>query len=331
MIPKPAHPSSPNPFSLPQSASLPPISFREAQSTQPSTVRSGDQRLSDRTTSQLNKDDKSSQVVKKDSPRTHFQPFPSSIPVPTAVRPLLSGRSKTLSDPPRMDSPLMARYGRGTRPSSTNDWQGSVFARPSPASRLRKGSIGAMSDTNEPSDRSPPFPGMRPITGRSVSASPIQSISPPWAPAIAGQLSMPISPTYDLVHTSFHHRATSPDGMEQVLNTDEHIGRPELLSFEIESFLDEDSYLGDGISKNHTFSDARFSRISVCHLFKKRKILKILPQTGSTTSLQTSHDQLQALQKQNDDLARRLRESEKQSSNLRFVVVSREQHESSEQ
>lgn len=45
-------------------------------------------------------------------------------------------------------------------------------------------------------------------------------------------------------------------------------------------------------------------------------------QTGSVTSLQTSHDKLQALQKQNAELARKLKESEKQLAILGHVSAS---------
>jgi hypothetical protein len=65
-------------------------------------------------------------------------------------------------------------------------------------------------------------------------------------------------------------------------------------------------------------ADPRLSRISVSSISLYTR-LALTRQTESSASLRTSHDKLRALQKQNTELSRKLKESERQLAVLGWV------------
>jgi epoxyqueuosine reductase QueG len=74
------------------------------------------------------------------------------------------------------------------------------------------------------------------------------------------------------------------------------------------------------LRRNNDSLNPRLSRISVCPVLLPKDPLAHY-QTESTTSLRTSHDKLQALQKHNTELGRKLKEAEKQLAVLGCVYT----------
>jgi len=227
MIPKPIRTVSPMPApSLPHSASLPPTSFRAAQSTPSQPIRPN-RRQSDRIRSPSDSSESESDedtTARSTQPKTtqpKSAPFPpSGIPVPVGHRPFPPVRQKTLSDSSRLDSPLAARFRNGTGPPSAFGGAGG-FARPSPANRRRRGSAGGTHAADTNGMTSPNFGAARPF-GRSTSSSSLGMTRPLWKEKSQSQPTSPISPTHALDHTSFHLRAATPeegrDGVDLVKN-----------------------------------------------------------------------------------------------------------------
>ncbi|WVQ83168.1 hypothetical protein IAT38_005306 [Cryptococcus sp. DSM 104549] len=219
-------------------------------------------------------------------------------------------RKKTLSDPNRsdsgvgVDSPLAARTrGRAGPPSAFG------FARPSPATRRRRGS----SATRQEDDPKSPdlyggagagAGGRRPSVSRSFSQTSITASSPqPWQTRFdSSRPASPMSPLDQVDNTSFHERAKSPetDGAAGGDDVDQ-IERKVLVDGELDQSEEEDAGLEekDGLDMDDVPQGAsllpRLSRIS----------------TESTTSLRTSHDNLRKLRKENKELLRKLKETEK--------------------
>ncbi|KAK4684860.1 hypothetical protein P7C73_g5304, partial [Tremellales sp. Uapishka_1] len=310
-IPKPV----PITGSPPHSAPLPPSTYTDVDHTP--VQRRHSRRNSDRIRSPSDSSSSSSEdaeipyrhrMERHTSAPAQSQPFPSSgaPPVP-GIRPLPPKRTKTLSDPSRLDSPLAVR-NRHNPPSAFSSSGG--FARPSPASKRRRGSRG--SATGAPDDsydraKSPEIintsGGTRTLS-RTVSASSVtMEYAPTWED---NSPKSPVSQEDGLDSTSFHERAKSPETEGDVEETPEsEVGD--------EEFLDEEDDQADIVGEGRLGAGAdslnpRLSRIS----------------TDSTTSLRTSHDKLRALQKLNAELARKLKESERQlavigSENERLV------------
>ena len=183
--------------------------------------------------------------------------FPTSTSAVQAVaRPVHPKRKKTVSDPSRLDSPLAMRVARngGAPPSAF----GGGFARPTPASRRRRGS---QSD-NE--DRSPDHSGR---FGRSVSSQNISAASPTWS-SFGGRQSGPASPISPGVdHTSFHARAKSPEEMraeEEEMQAEMYVDGEFEEGHDAGDEVDEtDDIVGHGMMGAGEAMNPRLSRISV--------------------------------------------------------------------
>jgi hypothetical protein len=210
-------------------------------------------------------------------------------------------RKKTLSDSSRLDSPLAMRVARagGLPPTSFGG-----FARPSPASRRRRGS---QSDT----ESTPEFGPGKAHRSTSSQSMHVTATSPTWSTYGEGVPTSPTSPGVD--STSFHSRAKSPEEVEQEedetaemqMDQDREMGDVE-RNEELEETDDAVGMLGGGSEA----LNPRLSRISVSCL----RLVNATAdgKTESTISLRTSHDKLQVLHKQNADLSRKLKESERQ-------------------
>jgi len=185
--------------------------------------------------------------------------FPSSSSETQAVaKPIHPKRKKTLSDSSRLDSPLAMRVTRngGAPPSSF----AGGFARPSPASRRRRGS---QSDND---DRSPEYGGR---FGRSASTQNMSAASPTWS-SFGGRQSGPASPISPGVdHTSFHARAKSPEEMraEEEMQAEMEMrmdGGPDEVGHEGGDEVDEaEDIIGQGMMGAGEAMNPRLSRISV--------------------------------------------------------------------
>ncbi|WWC59592.1 uncharacterized protein I303_102149 [Kwoniella dejecticola CBS 10117] len=292
--------SPPSLSPIPQSTSMPPSSFKAAQAT-PDQPISRRRRHSDRIKSPSDSSSSSSgdednarprgQRQTSAPPRT-FPSNPNAAPAPPkGWQPI---RKKTLSDPNRSDgsvnSPLSSRV-RGAPPSAYGG-----FARPSPASRRRRGSSGAPEQYED--DRKSPEPSNIP---RSLSSASIAMTSPPaWQTRYDSRPTSPSSTADEVDNTSFHSRAKSP-GTEG----DDEADHAEMDTFvpagqheeeeDVHEELDEIDLdiMGQGLRSDTM--NPRLSRIS----------------TESTNSLRTSHDTVARLRKENTELLRKLKETEK--------------------
>ncbi|ORX33969.1 hypothetical protein BD324DRAFT_643657 [Kockovaella imperatae] len=242
---------SPDP-GMTTSQSLPPTAFRELEETTPRQHR---RRNSDR--------------IRSPSDSSSSSDENTSAPT-VSSRPGMPKRPKTLSDS-HMDSPLAARTRHWGPPSAFGNF--GSFARPSPASRRRRGSANGSISSDVDGEE------FRPI-GRSMSSRSFTA-----SPTFGKEVGSPLS-------EEFH----SPKSPESVASEQVEVQDPESEpTVEItEDEVDEtDDQLGEEMLEA---MNPRLSRLS----------------TGSSLSLRTSHDKLQALQKQNGELARKLKESERQ-------------------
>ncbi|WVQ69388.1 uncharacterized protein L199_007605 [Kwoniella botswanensis] len=297
--------SPPSPSPIPHSTSMPPSAFKAAQSPADQSASRRRRRHSDRIKSPSDSSSSSSSGEEDNTrPRSQRQTsappqsaraFPSNSNAapapPSGWQPI---RKKTLSDPNRSDaslsSPLSSRI-RGAPPSAYGG-----FARPSPASRRRRGSSGAAGQSfEEDKDRKSPEPSFVP---RSTSSASFTSRTS-WQ-------SRPTSPSSqidEVDHTSFHARAKSPatedddepdhaemDTFVPSGQHDEHEeGHDELDQIDMD-------IMGQGLlGIGGDALNPRLSRIS----------------TESTNSLRTSHDTVARLRKENTELLRKLKETEK--------------------
>ncbi|WVW78339.1 hypothetical protein I302_100293 [Kwoniella bestiolae CBS 10118] len=294
--------SPPSPSPLPYSSSMPPSSFKAAQSTPDQSTSRRRRRHSDRIKSPSDSSSSSSSGEEEGArPRSQRQvsappqsarAFPSNssaAPAPPAGwQPI---RKKTLSDPNRsgasLNSPLSSRV-RGAPPSAYGG-----FARPSPASRRRRGSSGAAGQSFEESQSPEP------------SAIPRSTSSASFTSRISWQ-SRPTSPSSqidEVDNTSFHARAKSPETGE-----DDEPDHAEMDTFVPAGQHDQDEeeheevdqidmdIMGQGLlGVGGDTMNPRLSRIS----------------TESTNSLRTSHDTVARLRKENTELLRKLKETEK--------------------
>ncbi len=237
------------------------------------------------------------------------KPFPSSgyhVPTSFSNRPSVAGRrNKTLSDSSQqLDSPLSIRARNAQGPPSA--FGHTSFARPSPAGRRTRKTSGnslGMSDheARSPSFESPPFQ-------RSMSSSAVAQVAYDAADAAERSFS-PSSPTDGVDSTSFHARAKSPEEMDEI---DHHIEGTSGSEIGSEDGAGEEvDYVESNIGNDSL--NPRLSRISVSLIsLQRQNHLLTIAQTESAASLRTSHDKLRALQKQNAELARKLKESERQ-------------------
>lgn len=222
-------------------------------------------------------------------------------------------RKKTLSDPSRFDSPLAMRVSRGgTAPPSSFGG----FARPAPASRRRRGS---QSDTE---DRTPePMPSRTGRKSTSQNAN-VSVTSPTWSVRGQSVPTSPISPGVD--STSFHFRAKSPEEMEQEEQDQEaaELQMEQDRAQEDAEMNDEVEETDDAVGMLGVGGEALNPRLSRISVSDDAPVIgsQTDEQTESTNSLRTSHDKLQALQKQNTDLSRKLKESERQLALLGWVL-----------
>ncbi|WWD21593.1 hypothetical protein CI109_106079 [Kwoniella shandongensis] len=317
---RPASPPSPTPGAgLPHSSSMPPSSFHDYDQSTPQQPPRRRRHNSDRVrspsdSSSSNSSGEEDEIAQRrrqqrqtSAPPQRAKAFPKSstanVP-PTQPTGWLPMRKKTLSDPNRSDgslgSPLAARVRAAAGPPSAFGG----FARPSPASRrARKVSSGSASaHQSYEDDRKSPEPQNQP-TSRSTSSSSVGMTSPPaWQTRYDSRPTPPMSPSDEVDNTSFHARAKSPEtdgGGSEV----DQVERDDLGSEH--GYNDEDErngydgeeidVMGQEMTKGSDSLDARLSRFS----------------TESTTSLRTSHDNLSKLRKENTELARKLRETEK--------------------
>ena len=132
-----------------------------------------------------------------------------------------------MSDPSRLDSPLAIRAARSGAGPPSAFGNSSTFARPSPASRRRRGSSGPYTSADE--DNGPE--SGQPRFQRSTSSQSVR----PSSPASSAFGSQPMSPTSPGVdNTSFHTRAKSPED-----TADEDLDHAE-VQVEVEHADDED-------------------------------------------------------------------------------------------
>ena len=316
------------------SQSLPPSSFGEVdadQTTPRQTIKQRRRRNSDRirspsdSSSTSSDDDRPLGNLRSIPPRASFErqisappaskSFPQSMNSAAPIlRPSMPRRPKTLSDP-HMDSPLAARMAsrNAAGPPSAFGNFGS-FARPSPASRRRRGSssqYGSDAEIDEESYR----PIRRSMSSKSIA---LKSGSEPWPKDDLQQVTSPTSPD-GIDDSPFFHREKSPEsvaGSEHaaVEVTMEDDGAGDVVEMTEDEIEETEDRLGDGLLGNAAMNP-RLSRLSVST--KHLGLCKLtFHKTGSSLSLRTSHDKLQALQKQNTELARKLKESERQLSLL---------------
>ncbi|OXG46619.1 hypothetical protein C355_05420 [Cryptococcus neoformans Th84] len=207
-------------------------------------------------------------------------------------------RKKTLSDPNRsdssLDSPLPVRMRSRHNPPSA--FRGG-FARPSPASRRR-----TASSTIHPDD-DPKSPDLSNPIKRSSSASSMRMQSPqPWNRLSSHHSSRPpspISPMDQIDSTSFRERTMSWETDDGRWEDVDQIERKVVPDVELDQTEDEEgSEKGDGVDRDANGNETLLSRLN-----------KI--STESTASLHTSHDQLRRLRKENNELLRKLKETEK--------------------
>ncbi|WWC68057.1 uncharacterized protein I206_101976 [Kwoniella pini CBS 10737] len=292
--------SPPSPSPIPHSTSMPPSSFKAAQAT-PDQPISRRRRHSDRIKSPSDSSSSSSGDEADVRPRGHRQTsapprtFPSSSNAapapPNGWQPI---RKKTLSDPNRSDgsvnSPLSSRV-RAAPPSAYGG-----FARPSPASRRRRGSSGGPDQYDD--DRKSPEPNNMP---RSVSSASMATTSPPaWQARYDSRPTSPSSQADEVDNTSFHSRAKSPgtEGDDEPDHAEPNTFIPAGQHEDEEDIYEELDEVDMDIMGQGVRSDTlnpRLSRIS----------------TESTNSLRTSHDTVARLRKENTELLRKLKETEK--------------------
>ncbi|WVQ75920.1 hypothetical protein IAR50_005555 [Cryptococcus sp. DSM 104548] len=205
-------------------------------------------------------------------------------------------RKKTLSDPNRsdssMDSPLPPQRVRG-RAAPPSAFTGG-FARPNPASRRRRGSSSAPVDDDM---KSPDLYNHRRASSRASSRAPSPQ---PWNTASRppSRASSPMSPNDQLDHSSFHEawhdRANSPDDMDN----EAEIERKIVADADYDDEVDEEEERRDNLDRDVGGNDSLMPRLSRMA-------------TESTASLHTSHDHLRRLKKENNELLRKLKETEK--------------------
>jgi hypothetical protein len=261
MIPKPQPNRSISPSPDTGQTSLPPTSFRSPDQSTPRQHSSSHRRHSDRirSPSDSSSSDEEGQAPHRLERQTSAPPIP--VPFPNTGtsknaqnRPLPPRRTKTLSDPSRLDSPLAMRIRGGVNPPSA--FANGSFARPSPASRRRRGSAGASPEDDIRSPELEPRAIQRSTSTLSMGRS---AKSPTWE----SDPKSPTSPT-GLDHTSFHDRAKSPetDGEEE-----EPQGSIGSSYGDEPSGVDEIEELEDVVDREFTGKDmvSRLSRISVSH------------------------------------------------------------------
>nr|XP_019005016.1 uncharacterized protein I203_01860 [Kwoniella mangroviensis CBS 8507]OCF68477.1 hypothetical protein I203_01860 [Kwoniella mangroviensis CBS 8507] len=300
---RPTSPPSPSP--IPHSSSMPPSAFKAAQSSADQSASRRRRRHSDRIKSPSDSSSSSSSGEEDNTrPRSQRQTsappqsaraFPSNSNAapapPSGWQPI---RKKTLSDPSRSDASISSPLSSRMRAAPPSAYGG--FARPSPASRRRRGSSGAAGQSfEEDKDRKSPEPSFIP---RSTSSASFTSRTS-WQ----NRPTSPSSQIDEVDHTSFHARAKSPAKEDDdepdhaEMETFVPSGQHDELEEEHEELdqIDMD-IMGQGLLG--TGGDAlnpRLSRIS----------------TESTNSLRTSHDTVARLRKENTELLRKLKETEK--------------------
>jgi hypothetical protein len=145
----------------------------------------------------------------------------------------------------------------------------------------------------------------------------MRSSSPLWSGSQPGNSSNPSSPLFP----TFHNQHRSPSGDAQFGSEEGDDLEQADMSLEMQPTGNSDpseelDQLGDEVMSGHlTAHDSlnpRLSRISVSLPWPCLTPFSLTEKTESSASLRTSHDKLQILQKQNADLARKLKEGEKQ-------------------
>lgn len=270
LIPKSIRPASPPP-SLPHSASLPPAAFRDAEDTPRQQRR---RRKSDRVRSPSDVSSSSEDASDDESARRRAQRQTSAPPMGLQSPDIFCDqpyRKKTLSDASRHPPPRFGRHRHSTGPPSAFGMTGG-FARPSPASRRRRGSA---SDRSANGEEEAASSGQQIKTfGRSVSST--SSIggmptSPPW-PAYARSPSQPGSPYaagFGVIEAKSFHRARTPDVMVgseadvSELAMDDDGDHEEILD-ETEDVDDDLDRLGQGMLADSM--SARLGRLPVSPL-----------------------------------------------------------------
>ncbi|AAW45913.2 hypothetical protein CNJ01550 [Cryptococcus deneoformans JEC21] len=232
------------------------------------------------------------------APSSSQASFQSSTTAPGPAGFAVPVRKKTLSDPNRsdssLDSPLPVRMRSKDNPPSA--FTGG-FARPSPASRRR-----TASSTIHPDDDLKSTDLSNPIK-RSFSSSSLRLQSPqPWKRLPSHHSSRPpspMSPMDQIDSTSLHERTKSREIDDGKSEEVEQIEQKVIPDVELDQMEDEEgNEKRDGVDHDVGGNETllpRLSRIS----------------TESMASLHTSHDQLRRLRKENNELSRKLKETEK--------------------
>lgn len=223
-------------------------------------------------------------------------------------------RKNILSDPNRsdssLDSPLPAHMrSRDGTPSAL----AGGFARPSPASRRRTASstIHLDGDPNSPDLSNPIKRSFSSSSIRMQSSRPQNRLSSHHS----SRPSSPMSAVDQIDSASSHGRTKSPDKDDCGSEAMDQIGRKAIADFGPDQMEDEEERdKRDGDDRDANGNDtvlSRLNRISVSLLPKTPESLLKQKKTESTASLHTSHDQLRRLRKENNDLLRKLKETEK--------------------
>lgn len=223
-------------------------------------------------------------------------------------------RKKILSDPNRSDSSLdsPSPAHMRSRDGAPSAFTGG-FARPSPASRRRTASSTIhLDDDLNSRDLSNPIK-------RSFSSSSIRMQSPRPQNRLSShhssRPSSPMSAVDQIDSASSHGRTKSPDTDDCGSEAVDQIGRKSIADFGLDQMEDEEEgEKRDGDDRDANGNDtvlSRLNRISVSLLPKTPESLLKQKKTESTASLHTSHDQLRRLRKENNDLLRKLKETEK--------------------
>jgi hypothetical protein len=152
---------------------------------------------------------------------------------------------------------------------------------------------------------------------RHTSSSSIGHTSPPWSGS-QGSANSPTAAKFDIEPRSFHRGMTPDQADDDDADEAERSLRPGVMS---DDHADEEfDRVEEELRRNNDSLNPRLSRISVCPVLLPKDPLAHY-QTESTTSLRTSHDKLQALQKHNTELGRKLKEAEKQLAVLGYVYT----------
>ncbi|KAK8847502.1 hypothetical protein IAR55_005360 [Kwoniella newhampshirensis] len=277
---------------LPKSTSMPPSSFHGNDQSTPQQAPRRRRHTSDRirSPSDSSSSESEEEATRRRQARQSSAPaelFPKSMkespPRPSGWLPT---RKKTLSDSRRSDAPLGSPLSARVRETINPPSAFGGFARPSPASRRKRVSSAS---THKSIDDEGKSSESRSFT-RSTSASSVSiKSSPPWKARYDSRPTSPMSPSDMIDNTSFHARAKSPEDDGEGDQFERNASGMGYVDKGEEHEVDHD------VGQGKDSLDPRLSTLS----------------TESSLSLRTSHDNLNKLRKENVDLTRKLKATEK--------------------